>query len=121
MGYKIKSPVERWAGEVVLCDPLTLEQVIAIEDALDAGVDLKDSEFLKSLASSAEGKASLRWSSRMDAVFLPVIAKCIKSHTLPIDFDNYPATPRQDSHTLILILWDALIKIYRGTVDVPNE
>lgn len=120
MGVTVTSPVEKWAGEVVLCDPLTIEQVIAIEDALDAGVEVEDSDFIKSLAKSTDGVASLKWSSRLDAFYIPVIAKCIESHTLPFQFDKFPASPRKDSHLLVTVLWGKLLDIYRGTVEVPN-
>lgn len=121
MGVTVTSPVEKWAGEVVLCDPLTIEQVIAIEDALDAGVEVGDSKFIESLAKSADGKvSSLQWTSRLDAIYIPVIAKCIDSHTLPFQFDKFPASPRKDSHLLVTVLWGKLLDIYRGTVEVPN-
>jgi len=120
MGVTVKSPVEKWSGDVVLCDPLTIEQVIAIEDALDAGVEIGDSEFIKSLAKSTDGVASLKWNSRLDAIYIPVIAKCTESHTLPFEFDKFPASPRKDSHLLVTVLWSKLLDIYRGTIDIPN-
>jgi len=120
MGVTVKSPVERWAGEVVLCDPLTLEQVMAIEDALDAGIEIGDSKFLSALEKSGDGKVSLQWSSRLDKIYIPVISQCVESHTLPIDFARLPASPRKDSHLLIATLWSELLKIYRGEIEIPN-
>lgn len=120
MGVTVKSPVERWAGEVVLYDPLTIEQVIKIEDALDESVEIKDSKFIQALNAAQDGKISLQWTSRLDAVYLPVIASCVESHTLPFEFDKFPATPRKDSHLLVATLWSALLKIYRGEIEVPN-
>lgn len=120
MGVTVKSPVERWAGEVVLCDPLTLEQVIKIEDALDASVEIGDSKFIQALSSANEGKLSLQWTSRLDAIYIPVIRFCVEKHDLPIDFDNFPASPRKDSHALVAFLWGELLKIYRGAIEIPN-
>lgn len=120
MGVTVKSPVERWAGEVVLYDPLTLEQVMKIEDALDQSVEIGDSKFMQSLNKAEGGKISLQWTSRLDAVYIPVIAACVESHNLPLEFDKFPATPRKDSHLLVMTLWSALLKVYRGEVEVPN-
>lgn len=120
MGVTVKSPVERWAGDVVFVDPLLIEHVIAIENALDAAAESKDSAFLSALSNASDGKVIMQWTSRQDALYIPVIKLCLESHSLPLDFDKFPASPRKDSHALVIFLWSELLKIYRGVNEVPN-
>lgn len=124
MPRKVKSPVARWKGTVTLCDPLTIEQVMAIEDALDAATRVQPSDFLKKLKED-DGEvntAELKWSSREDGLFIPVIMDCVEQWDLKnFTPDPFPGTPRRDSHLLVQTLWSELLSIYQGEREIPNE
>jgi hypothetical protein len=117
------STIERWQGTVTLCEPLDIEQVMLIEDALDALAEVhaqkKGSIYLSQLPS---GGADLQWTSREDHIFIPVIERCVQKWDLQ-NFTPSPfqATPRSDSHILVRLLWNELLKIYQGEKEVPNE
>lgn len=114
----VKSPVERWSGTVTLYEPLDIEQVIAIEDAQD---ELE--EYLRQKGKPAEdGSVEVKWTSRQDRFVIPAISKCIEKWDIEgVKPDPFPASPRNDAHTLTLTLWFELIKIYKGEKEVPNE
>ncbi len=116
----IKSPIERWQGTVTLYEPLDIEQVMLIEDAMDtlAAADPKRSAYMEKL----RGEKDITWTSREDYIFIPVIQRCVEKWELQ-DFTPSPfqATPRNDSHTLVRLLWGEILKIYQGEKQVPNE
>jgi hypothetical protein len=116
-----KSPIERWQGTVTLCEPLDIEQVMLIEDALDALAEVNaqksGSAYLQQIG---DGAAELKWTSREDHIFIPVIVRCVEAWELS-DFTPFQATPRNDSHLLVRLLWNELLKIYQGEKQIPNE
>ena len=116
----IKSPVERWQGTVTLCEPLDMEQVMAVEDAQDALTQLEHkSPFLNKVM---DGKVELTWNSRYDYIVVPAVQKCVEKWDLDgFQHDPFQATPRNDSHTLINTLWAEVWKIYQGEQQIPNE
>jgi len=124
MSKVIKSKVERWAGSVTFCDPLTAPQVFAIEDALDETAEVDPSSFL---ALSAKEGVELSWPSRRTYAYLPALIACIEKFELenfPEDVtqDTWPLSPRNDATILVTNLFSELIAIYRGEVtEVPNE
>jgi hypothetical protein len=117
----IKSPVERWQGTITLCEPLTIEQCMAIEDALDALAETEP-KASKYLSKINEGKVDLDWGSRQDVLFIPAIQGCIEKCELD-GFTVHPwqGSPRGDSHLLVRALWSELLKIYQGEQQIPNE
>lgn len=109
----ITSPSKKWAGTVTLHDPLTMPQVRLIEDAI--GIDLKQKE--------RDGRV---WTSHIDEATLPAVLACVKEWNLsglsyPVTVENFPATPRPQSHELIRWLFDEVYKVYLGEIQVPNE
>ena len=101
----------KWEGSVEIADPLTIPQVQLIEAALNPPV------------ANSDGKI---WTSALDADKLPALIGCVTKWELK-DFpanmtaDNFPATPRAASHTLIDFIFSHLIKIYTGELEIPNE
>jgi hypothetical protein len=107
MTKTITSPVERWPGEVVLFDPLTLPQ----EAAWAEGV------------AEAQTKRSI---PGFQTALLPGIFMCVKEWHLGGGFperpnlQNFPPRPRADVAQLIAWLTEAITELYREAVDVPN-
>lgn len=129
MPKKIDINIPPFVGSVTLCEPMTLEQVIALEDAQDAAAEeTQESPFLKRVIETRGNDADARaiWASRADKHFVPVICKCVEKWELAgypenITPENFPATPRGKSIELIRMLMSELMSIYNGETSVPNE
>lgn len=132
MSKTITSTITGFTGTVVLKQPLHLDDVFAIEDALDkSAIDepsvfwTKTNEMLKRL--DEEGKPiKVVWSSRQDSNFLTAILKCSERFTIDgmpekPTLETFPMTPRGKAGEFIRLLWDELQKIYSGEIEIPNE
>lgn len=111
MSKVITSPIERWKGSVTIADPLTIPQVQAIE----AGMTIPE-----------VGNDGRYWLSVTDAMQLPAILACVEKWELEnfpekVTAENFPASPRGDSHKLVEWLFESIRKIYFGEIAVPNE
>jgi len=121
MSKVIKSPADRWAGEVIVSEPLTVSQVFAIEDALDEVTEIAPSAFR-----SKDGKVEVQWQSRANYACLPAIILCVEKWKLK-DFpkkvtrDTFPSIQSNDATKLISTIFLALMEIYREETQVPNE
>lgn len=127
--------MQRWAGTVTLADPLTMHQARAIEmsnktppeiERLLADLaDLKekhgeDSEEVK--AFNRKRVANIYY----DDFQLPAILSCVEKWELKdfpetVTLDNFPASPRGDSHLLIAWLFGEVLKVFYGESIIPNE
>ena len=110
MSKKISSPVQRWAGTVTIADPLTIPQAQLIE----AGMTMPEN--------GADGRV---WLSVIDNMQLPAVFGCVEKWELdnmPADLtlDNFPASPRKDSHDLVDWLFTEIRKVYFGELVIPN-
>lgn len=109
----VQSPVQRWPGSVTLSQPLTLPQARLIEAALrPIQSDTADGERV--------------WFSTLDAAQLPAIIACVEKWELSgfpetVTADNFPASPRGDSHKLIEWLYKEILAVYFGESEIPNE
>jgi hypothetical protein len=97
----------------VLSDPLTLPQAMAIEAGLKKNAD-----------TAAEGN-NVEW-TRLDDGAVKAILVCVEKWELEnfpeiVTAENFPASPRLDSHKLIDWLFGEIIKIYTGDAQIPNE
>lgn len=111
MSKVLNSPIERWSGSVTIADPLTIPQVRLIEEGLEVPKSNEDGKFL---------------SSELDVKQLPAIFACVEKWELanmPKDLtaDNFPASPRKDSHKLIDFIFREIVKVYVGELEIPNE
>lgn len=66
------------------------------------------------------------WMSIVDEKMLPAICLCVSKWELfgfpeTVTPDNFPATPRPESHKLIKWLFDEIYKVYLGELEIPNE
>lgn len=108
MSKTIISPVQRWAGTVTIADPLTIPQAQLVEAGMS--VDKKGNVFL----------------SEIDSAQLPAIFACVEKWQLagmpePLTLDNFPASPRVDSHKLIEWLFKSVWDVYFGELEIPKE
>lgn len=123
---RIESPSKKWAGYVLLHDPLNLEQVFAIEDVQDRSTEIEPSKFLQKISDVSGTSIGITWSSRTDKLIVPAILLCVKEWHLTgmpehPDVDNFPASPRKDARQLLDWIWEEINKIYMGDVEIPNE
>lgn len=112
MSKTITSPVKRWSGTVTISDPMTLPQA----EAFEAGLILPDKI-------DENGKIFL---TALDKPQVPAILACVEKWELadfpnPVAVENFPFSPRKDSHDLIEWMFSEIRKIYLGESDVPNE
>lgn len=123
---RIESSSKKWAGYVILHDPLNLEQVFAIEDVQDKSTEIEASKFLK-IVNEKGANIGASWSSRMDKLIIPAVVLCVAEWHLENfpenpTVDNFPATPRKETRILIDWLWEEVNKIYMGEMEeLPNE
>jgi len=110
MSKVITSNVKRWPGTVTLSDPLTFPQVIAFQDAIDAASELGSSVTV----------------SKYNQALLPGILECVEAWDLgnfpdPVGEDNFPATPRTASASLIGWLVTEIVVLFGESEPDPNE
>lgn len=121
---KVISPSKRWAGYVLLHDPLNLDMVFAIEEAQDRATEIEPSKFLQKVSETGV-QIGTTWSSKSDALLIPVFLKCVSEWHLENfpespSVENFPASPRKDVRELIDWLWEEINKVYTGETEVPN-
>jgi len=120
MGKKIESPVEKFSGYVIISDPMTMPQVLAIEEAL-----ITSNAFFDDKKGNRILKPDVLWSAP-DKEYLKGAILCVEEWHLgnmpeSITSDTFPFTPRAASRQLIHWLFDEVLKVYAGEIEVPNE
>jgi hypothetical protein len=110
MSKSITSTVEKFKGSVIIADPLNLAQARLIE----AGM------------TQPEGEDGRVWLSVIDENQLPAVIACVEKwevENIPegVTLDNFPATPRKQSHELVSFVFGELLKVYFGELKIPNE
>lgn len=110
MSKQITSPLKRWPGSVVIADPLTIPQAQFIEAGLKQPAQKGEKVFFTAL----------------DVMKLPAVLACVEKWELEnfppaVGMDNFPASPRKDSHLLVDWIFGELLKVYSGEAIVPNE
>ena len=111
MSKVIVSPVKRFAGRVVLSDPLTMPQVMAFEDAMSEAREMNE----------AEGVLT----SRRLHVILSGVIQCVEKWEVDgipetVTPDTFPGTPKMPVARFIAWLVDELTTIYNEADEVPN-
>ena len=101
----IKSPVDRWPGEVVLPDYLTLPQCAAWERAAQATRDCN---------TKAEIHQAL-----FPAILAIVSEWRLENFPAQVTLETFPGSPRKDSTALIDAMVEAIARLYSGE-EVPN-
>ena len=109
MSKVIKSPVDHFAGEVTLSDPLTFPQVFAIEDALEAGSEIVD-----------ESSAARYYHAILPGIIVCVEKWNIKGVPKNPTPDTYPATPRDEAAELLAWLMNEILALYEKVEPDPN-
>lgn len=126
MTKRIDSPSTKWAGHVLLHDPLTLEHVLAWDDMRDETADLPSSKYLAKLNLESKVIELPTWSSKEQKYLLPAILRIVAEWHLENfpehpTLETFPMSPRGESTRLVNWLYAEIEKIYWGAVDVPNE
>ena len=127
MSKVITSPVKRWSGSVTLADPLTIQQAMAFEEALDNARKL----IPEKVGSTPEEIAE--WVQQVNAVvgaakylynITPGICACVEKWELEglgiVTPDNFPASPKISRALLVSWLMGEITKIYKEADEVPN-
>lgn len=110
MARIVQSPVSRFPGSVTLADPLTLPQVIALEDAFDQ--------------QEAQQQAGQRYRSRLFQPYVPVICSVVVEWNLEnfpktVTPETFPSSPRGATADLIEWLALEIANQYSGETQVP--
>jgi len=105
---KVSCPVARYPGYIVLSDPLTFPQSIAVEDAI---------------AQVQEGgEMTVR---QYNYALLPALVGCVEEWHLDnmpevVTAETFPATPAESSALLVSWILEEVIKLYGESEEVPN-
>lgn len=128
----IEIDIQPFQGRVTLCQPLNLEQVIALEDAQDAATAEETPSALLTKLNEIQGvkgddgePVKVSWSSRQDRHFIPALCKSVEKWELTglpekVTPENFPMTPRGAAVKLVRLLVGELMTIYNGETEVPN-
>ncbi len=109
MNIEIKG--KTYTGSVRIFDRLTLSQVELIEAAIYDAPEVVD------------GKVKL---TSLDKPRLPALLACVEKWELSnfpedLSVENFPLSPRRETHNLIDSIFSEIAKIYNGELDIPNE
>jgi hypothetical protein len=137
MSNVVECTIKHFEGKVTLSQPLYLEQVWAFENAEDNASEFEPapSALLTRVAqlsgkkdedTEPEAPVVKAWSSRIDALYIPAIVKCVEKVEIkgqPEKFteQNFPMSPRLQSSQFIGFLVDEIRRIYSGELEIPNE
>ena len=102
----------KWAGSVVIAEPLTLPQAEAFEQALG----VPEGYPVDGMVFHTVG----------DKHVLPAVLACVEKWELTdfpadVNIGTFPFSPRGASHELINWLFTEIGKVYAGEAVIPNE
>lgn len=109
MSKTINSPIQKWPGEVVICDPLSFPQVFAFGDGMEAVRALGETPNLL----------------KARAAMLPGIIACVEEWKLegfpstPTP-ETFPATPVRSAAQLIAWLTGEISALFDEANEIPN-
>jgi hypothetical protein len=98
-------------GSVRIFDRLTLPQVEAIEAAIYDVPEVVD------------GRVKL---TTLDKPRIPALLVCVESWNIsgfpePLSIDNFPLSPRRETHNIIDRIFSEVANVYNGEQEIPNE
>jgi len=120
----IKSPVKHFPGTVTLSDPLTLPQVVKIDECL-----FNRRHYFEETEVDGERMYTLKdgnFPSQADTVGVAAIVECVDEWALKnfpndVTAETFPGSPRGASRELVSWLILEVLKVYNGETEVPNE
>jgi hypothetical protein len=120
MSKVIKSPVDHFAGEVTLSDPLNFPQVFAFRDAMAAGRAL-----IPQVEDDAESDEAEVDQLEYNFAVLPGILACVEKWDLDNvpanpELDTFPATPSLESNEMLAWLLGEVVSIFRRDEPDPE-
>ena len=118
------SPVDRFPGTVTLSDPLTMPQVVAIDECLLSRkkyFEEKDIEGQRGYVLKTDTFWSKPDSVALDAIFTCVEEWALKNIPEKVTAENFPGSPRAASKALIDWLINEILAVYSGEAEIPNE
>lgn len=128
MGRTITSPVKGWEGNIVLFDPLTLPQAIALEDAISETQKLIEAELQEAGFKSLDAaiKKGFRFSIlKHNQALWPALCGCIEKWEIDAfpkpAYDAFPATPKVRSSDFMLWLYSEVMKLFEEPEEIKNE
>ena len=108
---KIEIKGKTYNGSVSVFDAFTLSQVELIEAAVYDVPEVRD------------GKVRI---TDIDRPRIPALLACVEKWEVSgfpetLTADNFPLTPRRETHNLIEKIFSAIADIYNGEKEIPNE
>ena len=120
----IQSPVKKFPGTVTLSDPLTLPQVVIIDDCL-----MTRRDFFEEVEDGDNRvyklKPGMFW-SKSDSLEVAAIVQCVDEWSLKgfpekVTAETFPGSPRSASQAVINWLLTEIMNVYQGETEIPNE
>jgi len=121
----IQSPVTQFPGTVTLYDPLTMPQVVIIDECL-----LNRRQYFEEVDIDGGERGYVlkgdTFPSAPDTVGVGAIVECVQEFALKnfpdkVTAETFPGSPRGPSRELISWLILEIIKVYNGETEIPNE
>lgn len=115
MSKVLTSPIPAFEGTIQLPARLTILQCSEIDKAFGNPNDLL-----------SDNKSERVWYSVSDMRVIPALLACVEKWNIKdfpenLSLENFPATPRAESHKFISWVWSELKDIYFGERNIPNE
>jgi len=122
MSKTIVSPVKKWQGTVILHDPLTVSMAMAFETSRDNASEVKDK--LKEIHFEEKTFKDIT-AAKFTNAWLPGVLACVEKFNLVgfpenVGIDNFPATPKISSASLLAWLIAEITQLYQEADEVPN-
>lgn len=116
-GGKSRKIRNLWQGNIHLPAGFILEQIEVIEEAMEKTRNVT--------REAIEEKKGLMYTVTDKLKLFPIVL-CVKEWQLEgfpkdVTVDNFPLSPRQTSHEFIRWLWNEVLAIYFGEIEIPNE
>lgn len=110
MSKTLTSPVKRWPGTIILSDPLSMDQVIEFNRAIDNAKLFDSNNQLFEYANA----------------LTPGIFACVEKWDLIglerlIEKKSLPGTPAKDSTLLMSWLIKSITELFNEAEEIPNE
>jgi hypothetical protein len=115
MSRKIEINTKTFKGSVTIADPITIPMALLIDEAMGPPPEKKEQD----------GNTKKVWLTPIDVRILPAVLACVEKWEVSgipenVTEDTYPASPRADSHSVLMDIFNELMRVYFGDLNVPN-
>ncbi len=122
MAKVIESPVKKWPGKITISDPLSMIQVLALEEVVN------ERDAYHKNGASEEGDEAVNGHSMIKSrsLLIPALIGCVESWDLegldkPNGIEDWPGSPLKESGELINWMFTEIWALLELSTEVPND